>query len=79
MYWLKSSPGNRLLFEGKDCIPAGFNKLYPFVQIELAKLCLKAEVWTKMVSRFFALSLTCWDQLGAGAKSALGHRARAER
>lgn len=43
MYWLKSSPGNRRYWK-LDSILAGFNKLYPFVQIELAKSCLRAEV-----------------------------------
>lgn len=58
---LQSSPGDRRLLD----VWAASNKPPPFVRIEMAKSRLRAEVWTEMVSRFFAPYVTCWEQLGA--------------
>lgn len=55
LYWCvlaESNAGHRLLLEVKESVPAGFNEPDPFVQIGLASSCPRAEVWTRMVSRF---------------------------
>lgn len=55
LYWCvlaESNAGHRLLLEVKESVLAGFNEPDPFVQIGLASSCPRAEVWTRMVSRF---------------------------